>query len=70
MILVPAKLSRSPLSKDRSKRFVLSSVCPCGGSYALSFSHSDRDVVVGHHQVLREAKAVAFPPVEEDIGAD
>ena len=33
-------------------------------------SQPERDVVVGHHQVLREAKGAASPPVEKNVGGD
>ena len=31
-------------------------------------SQPERDVVIGHNQILDEAEGVAFPPVEEDVG--
>ncbi len=34
------------------------------------FSQPERDVVVGHHQVIGEAEGTAFSSVEEDIGDD
>ncbi len=33
-------------------------------------SQPERDVVGGHHQILREAEGTAFPSVEEDVGGD
>ena len=40
------------------------------GLMPLLFSQLERDVVVVHHHVLREAEGVLFPLVEEDVGDD